>query len=121
MWSWLNQINPNVVLPVVFTVGGWIWNRIRGEKKTDQRSTIGSVMDNFVYELLDKYSANGGEVASYLKSSRKYLQEHLWPALQKRGIKPNATTVRLVNEAIERGTAVLAKEVADLRRPKPNG
>ena len=116
MWSWLNQIDPNIVLPIFATGLGWIWNKIRGEKKQDTRSIIDSVIGNFVHEMLDRYSLDSGDVSAYLKRARKFVDDRIWDVLKKRGVPKNKLTIQFVNAALERGTAELGKEVAKIRR-----
>ena len=112
-----NLIIDKLAIPVLLTVGGWVWTRIRGKDKdiSEARSLLDDIVENFIYELLDKYPLNVS-VETYLKGSRAYIEQEVWKAASKRGIPRNKTTERLLHAAIERGTAILAKEVARLRQ-----
>lgn len=115
-WTWVTQ---NIGIPLALSVGGWLWHKIRGEKKTAQRSVLDDVVDQFVYEQLDRYPL-GVDVETYLKNSRGYFEKYIWDVAQKRGIPRNKTTELLVHAAIERGGKLLAEEVSRLREATRN-
>jgi len=118
MEDWLKQINPNVVIPIVVSLAGWLWHQVRGDKKqqTEQhRSVLDDIVENFIYELLDKYPL-GVDVETYLKNSRGYIESKIWEVAQKRGIPKNKVTEALFHAALERGSVILAQEVARLRQ-----
>jgi hypothetical protein len=121
MWNWISSLDPNAVFAVVTTVGAWLYNKASGKKSESVSSVVGSVINNFVHELLDSYVPANGDVTEYLKKSRKYIEERIWVVLAKRKIPKNSTTIKLVNEATERSTSWLASEIRDIRKGSGNG
>lgn len=120
--DWLGKLDPNVVVPVVVSLAGWLYHLWRGDQKSQAKATdtrnasvMDSIVDNFIYSLLDKYPL-GVDVDTYLKNSRKYIEEKIWDVAQKRGIPKNATTELLFHAALERGSVLLAQEVSKLRQ-----
>jgi DNA polymerase III delta subunit len=105
-----------IVIPVAITLGAWIWAKVTGkrEEKKENRSLLDDIVENFIYELLDKYPLKV-DVETYLKHSRAYIEERIWKIAAKRGVPRNKTTEKLLHAAIERGTRLLASEVNKLR------
>lgn len=116
--DWLSRLDPNVIVPVLVAIGGWLWRKASGEKKADSKGVIGSVIENFAQEVLDRYSVNAGDTTEYLKRVRKYIDERAWPVLSKRGIPKNRVTQSLLNAAIEEWTAWVGSNVRQIRRDK---
>lgn len=113
-WSLLVE---KLAVPAVLTLGAWVWAKVTGkrEEKKERRSVLDDIVENMIYELLDRYPL-GVEVETYLKSSRGYVEKYIWSVAAKRGIPRNKATELLASAAIERGTRLLAREVAELRK-----
>jgi hypothetical protein len=109
------------VFAVVTTVGAWLYSKASGKKSESVSSIISNIVNNFVHELLDSYVPSNGDVAEYLKKSRKYIEERIWTVLAKRKIPKNSTTIKLVHEATERCTLWLATEIREIRQRSGNG
>lgn len=114
MWSWLSKVDPNVVLPVLFTVGGWLWSKVAGKKANTIERTVKGAIGSILAELVDIIPA-GVPVEQYLKTSRGYVEKYVWKALQKRGIPKNKTTEKIVHMILEESTLELAQEMAARR------
>ena len=117
MIDWLSQVNPNVILPIVFSGLAWLYHKARGDTKQAHKSLFDDIVENFIYEMLDKYPLNVS-VDTYLKSSRQYIEKEIWKVAQKRGIPKNSTTEKLLHSAMERGTAILSREINNLKKLK---
>lgn len=104
-------------IPAAITLGTWVWSHTLGkkEKKQENRSVLDDIVENFVYEMLDKYPLNV-DVETYLKNSRGYIEKYIWTVAQKRGIPRNKATELLFNAALERGTKLLGQEIAELKK-----
>lgn len=113
-WS---LILSKLIIPGAVAVGGWLWSRVtkKKEEKAESRSILDDIVENIIYELLDKYPL-GVDVETYLKNSRGYITEKIWAVATKRGIPRNKVTEQLFNAALERGTKLLAREVTELRK-----
>lgn len=117
--EWLSKLDPNIVVPIVIALGGWLWRKARGEKKADDRTIIDSIVENFAMEMTDTYHVNDTRsIADYLKQARSYIDERIWNVLAKRGIKKTPIVKALVNEAVERWTAWLGKQILASREMK---
>lgn len=115
MLNWLSKVDPNVVLPVLFTVGGWLWHKVAGKKANTIERTVKGAIGSILAELVDIIPP-GVRVETYLKTSRGYVEKYVWKALQKRGIPKNKTTEKLVNMVLEEATHELADELAAKRQ-----
>lgn len=106
-----------LVIPAVVALGAWAWNRVtkKKEEKKESRSILDDIVENFIWELLDKYPL-GVDVETYLKNSRGYISAEIWKVASKRGIPRNKATEALFNAALERGTTILSKEIIELRK-----
>lgn len=106
-----------LAIPAAVTIGTWIWAKVTGKKeqKRETRSILDDIVENIIYELLDKYPL-GVEVETYLKNSRGYIAQKIWTVATKRGIPRNKVTEQLFNAALERGTKLLAHEITELRK-----
>lgn len=113
-WSLLVE---KLAVPAVLTLGAWVWAKVTGkrEQKKEDRSVLDDIVENIIYELLDKYPLGVG-VETYLKNSRGYITERIWSVAAKRGIPRNKVTEQLFNAALERGTKLLAREINELRK-----
>ncbi len=115
--SWLSKLDPNVVVPVVVTVGGWLWRKVRGEKQTKVERTIKAAIGSILAEVVDLVPA-GVSIETYLKTSRGYVEKYVWKALEKRGIPKNKATEKIVHMCIEEAARELAEELAEHRKAK---
>jgi hypothetical protein len=117
MLNWILKLDPNVVVPVLVTVGGWLYSKVRGKKTDTIERTIKGAIIALLSEVVDLVPA-GVPIEKYLKNSRSYVEKYVWSALTKRGIPRNKTTERIVHMALEEATSELAKQLADERRKK---
>lgn len=117
LWKWLGQTNPNVVIPVVSLIGGWLYHKVSGDNKANWSGTIDAIISNFMHEWLGKYDPMTMDVQAFLQKVRPDIEKKVWDVMEKRGIPENRITEPLVHLAIEKGTAWLGNEAAKLRIP----
>lgn len=113
--SWLSKVDPNIVLPVVFSAGVWLWHKATGKKGDALERTIKGAIGSILSEVVDLVPANV-PVEQYLKTSRGYVEKYVWKALEKRGIPRNKMTEKIVNMCIEEAARELGAELAAHRK-----
>lgn len=115
--NWLSKVDPNIVIPVVTTVGAWLWRKVAGKKANDIERTIKGAIGSLLAEVIDMVPP-GVSVEQYLKTSRGYVEKYVWRALQKRGIPKNKTTEKIVHMVLEEAAHELADELAAKRKER---
>lgn len=118
MWQWLYKIDPNTVVFVLSIAGSYVWSKLSGRTRETVEKAIDAVIDNFVLEFLAREPHDTVELQGYIARARTFIEVRVWPVLQKRGVPKNATTVRLLDAAIERGTAALRREIEQRRKAR---
>jgi outer membrane murein-binding lipoprotein Lpp len=119
--QWLSKVDPNVaigVLSLVGTVAGWAYRKARGEQTSSFRETINAAVDSMAFEMFAEITdaeAARANAQGFLASVRARVEKHAWSVLEKRGVPRTALTERIVHEAIERASAMLARELAERR------
>lgn len=118
MWSWLAQIDPNVVVGLVVAVGTFAWRKLGGDARELASSIVDAVIDNFVLELLASPPHDTVEIDGYIKRARTFIEARVWGILAKRGVKKTKAAQELVHAAIERATAELRREILNRRKAR---
>lgn len=111
--NWLGQLDPNTVVPALSALVAWLWHRSSSKTQDSARAIVDLVIDNIARELdaaHDTFGAPSYDVPLFLKRSRAYIEERVWTALGKRGIRKTPTAEKLVHESTERATLWLADE-----------
>jgi hypothetical protein len=115
MLPWLLKLDPNVVVPVLLTVGGWLYHKIAGKNAETLERIVAGVIGSILSEIVD-HVPSSVPVETYLKGARLYVEDRVWKVLQKRGVPKNATTEKLVHMALEEAVNQLGKKLAEERR-----
>lgn len=117
-WSKLDPDHVIYALTFLSSVAGWLWKKAHGEKQATFKETVNAVIDSIVLEMfgeLDDSDVLRVNIQGYLASTRARVEKHGWDVLSKRGVPRNAATERLFHAAIERASAMVARDLVDRR------
>lgn len=115
MLTWLLKLDPNVVIPVLATVGAWLYHKVAGKRAETVDRIVSGVVGSILAEIVD-HVPSSVPVETYLKGARQYVEDRVWKVLQKRGVPKNAMTTKIVHAALEQAVESLGKKLAEERR-----
>ena len=94
----MSQLDPNLLIPLVAAVFGWLYHKVRGDKKQSLADAVSPFVGQAIHLVTITLESN-------IDTVRAKVADYTWDALTKAKIPRNALTESIVSSAIEEGIA----------------